>query len=225
MSVSRGLQRVRERIADAALRSRRSPDSITLVGCKPDSVDDVLQAVAAGLVDIGENRVQVAAAKISAVAERSSFPVRWHLIGHLQTNKGKLARKLFDTIHSIDSTRLAETLSQGASRTLPIFIEVQFVHQPDRFGFSPDTVVDAFDTIAALPGLTVRGLMTVAPLGLDESGTRSVFRNLREIRDQIQENHPERPPLGLSMGMTDDYEVAIEEGATVVRIGRAIFAA
>jgi PLP dependent protein len=223
VSIEEGLRSVRERIGDAALRSGRDSAAITLVGCKPPTTEDVLQALAHGLTEIGENRVQEAAAKAPEVAQRANTAVRWHLIGHLQTKKVKAALELFGTVQSVDSLRLAHKLSETASTPLRAFLEVQFVQQPDRYGFTADTIGDAFDTIAGLPRIDVAALMTVAPLGLDPDQTRRVFRTLREIRDRIEDAHPDRAPLGLSMGMTNDYEIAIEEGATVVRIGRAIF--
>jgi pyridoxal phosphate enzyme (YggS family) len=230
VSVTIGLEHVRARIGEAALRSGRQPGQVALVGCKPARIEDVLEAATAGLTHIGENRVQEAARKVPVVRERGQTGISWHLIGHLQTNKVREALALFDTIQSVDSLRLAQKLAataqaSAASISHPIYLEVQFALTPGRWGFTPDTVIDAFATIAGLPGLGVRGLMTVAPLGLDLADTRAVFRSLRELRDQIIDLHPEASELGLSMGMTDDFEVAIEEGATLVRIGRAIFAA
>lgn len=229
MSIARNLQAVRERIAEAASKSGRHPDSVRLVGItstfKGVSPEAVIEAVQAGLEDLGENRVQEAAAKIPLVAQSTAAPIHWHLVGHLQTNKVKPAAALFDTIHSVDSVRIAEQLARAATRPMGIYLEVQFAETPGRFGFTPGSVGDAFDTIASLPCLTMAGLMTVAPLGLNPEETRRVFRSLREIRDAIEARHPGSAPLGLSMGMTDDYVAAIEEGATVVRIGRAVFGA
>ncbi|MBI4214200.1 MAG: YggS family pyridoxal phosphate-dependent enzyme [Chloroflexi bacterium] len=226
MTVSERLAAVRQRIAESALKVGRRPDSIALVGVsKGAPAEAVVEAVEAGLTDLGENRVQEAATKIPAVARSVSTPVVWHLIGHLQSNKATSAVELFHTIHSLDSVRLAAKLSAVVERSLPVYVEVQFSAAPDRFGFASESVPSAFDAVTQFPHLSVVGLMTVAPLGLDEVATRRVFRSLREIRDRIQETHPHAPELGLSMGMTNDYPVAIEEGATVVRIGRAIFAA
>jgi PLP dependent protein len=225
MSVEAGLARVRERIAEAAGRSGRQADSVRLVGVsKGNPPELVARAVRAGLADVGENRVQEAAAKIAAVAELIEERPTWHLVGHLQTNKARAALDLFDTIQSVDSVRIAQALSRLTTRQLPVFLEIQFSHAPDRFGFDPNEVPGAYDAVSALPNLEVAGLMTVAPLGLDPEGTRRVFRSLRERRDALQEARG-LPALDLSMGMTDDYEIAIEEGTTVVRIGRAIFAA
>jgi pyridoxal phosphate enzyme (YggS family) len=184
----------------------------------------VVAAVEAGLQDIGENRVQEAAPKVSAVRASATQPAHWHLVGHLQSNKAKAALDLFDTIESVDSIRIAQRVSSIASRSIPVFLEVQFARTPDRYGFELETVAEAIDEIAKLPNIGLAGLMTVAPLGLDAAGTRKVFRALREERDRLQEHYPELPTLGLSMGMTDDFPIAIEEGATVVRVGRAIFA-
>lgn len=224
MSIEQNLRIVRERIADAALRSGRQPETVRLVGVsKGMPAELVAEAVQAGLQDIGENRVQEAATKVPSVAALAA-PPRWHLVGHLQTNKARAALALFDTIQSVDSVRVAQTLSRLADRPVPIFLEVQFVRAPDRFGFDPDEIGAALDAVRALPNLDPVGLMTVAPLGVPEEETRRVFRTLRARRDELQAARPQLPVLELSMGMTDDYPVAIEEGATVVRIGRAVFA-
>jgi pyridoxal phosphate enzyme (YggS family) len=224
LGVAERLEAVRERIAEAALGSGRQPDDVRLVGVsKSMPAELIAEAVAAGLQDVGENRVQEAAAKIPAVEAAVAAP-RWHLVGHLQTNKVRAALSLFDIIQSVDSVRVAQALSRAAEAPIPVFLEVQFAHAPDRFGFEPDGVADAVDTISALPNIEIVGLMTVAPLGLTPDRIRQVFRALRERRDAIQESRPKLPRLELSMGMTEDYPLAIEEGATVVRIGRAIFA-
>jgi len=186
----------------------------------------VVEAVEAGLTDVGENRVQEASDKIPAVNESFSVPPRWHLVGHLQSNKAKLAAALFDAIDSVDGLSLAAKLSHvAAAPPLPIMLEVQFAPTEGRFGFDPGEVTEIFDEIATLPNIAPRGLMTVAPLGLSQEDTRQVFRHLRECRDQIEASHPKLAPLALSMGMTEDFELAIAEGSTEVRIGRAIFGA
>jgi uncharacterized pyridoxal phosphate-containing UPF0001 family protein len=135
-----------------------------------------------------------------------------------------IAVELFGTIHSVDSLQIAQVLSRLAPRPIPVFLEVQFVRVEDRFGFDPQGVREAFEQISSMASLRAAGLMTVAPLGLTEEETRRVFQKMRELRDAIQGAHPQLAPLELSMGMTDDFELAIEEGATVVRVGRAIFA-
>lgn len=219
------LRIVRERIAEAAVRTGRAADSVRLVGVsKGAPVELVIEAVTAGLDDIGENRVQEASSKIPAVAAAVRHQPRWHLVGHLQTNKVRAALDLFDTIQSVDSLHVAEAIARRATRAVPAYLEVQFARAPDRFGFEPHALIEAVDDICALPNVEVVGLMTVAPLGLSEDGTRQVFRALRESRDRLRELRPGLPALELSMGMTDDYPIAIEEGATVIRVGRAIFA-
>lgn len=225
MSVEDRLRVVRQRIAEAATRSGRATEVVRLVGVSKGFPPElVVEAVAAGLGDIGENRVQEAAAKIPAVEAALSRPPRWHLVGHLQTNKVKAALELFDTIESVDSVHVAQAISRRAERPIPIFLEVQFVRAPDRFGFEVGSLPSALEEMGSFPNIEIVGLMTVPPLGLSEEGTRQVFRTLREHRDRLQGLRPDLPALELSMGMTDDYPIAIEEGATVVRIGRAIFA-
>lgn len=216
MSIAENLARVRERIDAACRRARRSPDDVTLVGVtKGFPPESVAEAVAAGLSDAGENRVQEAEDKIEALAARGVRP-RWHLIGHLQSNKAKTAIDLFAIIHSVDSIRLAEAISRRARKPVPILLEVNVTQEASKFGFSVDEVPSALSAIQDLPNLDVRGLMTVAPLAGDPEAVRPVFRRLRELRDALALRE-------LSMGMTGDFEVAIEEGATLVRVGRAIF--
>jgi pyridoxal phosphate enzyme (YggS family) len=214
--MAENLRRVRERVADACRRAGRSPDEITIVGVtKTFPPEAVAEAYRAGLTDIGENRVQEAAGKIPLVAAMGVSP-RWHLVGHLQTNKVKTALDLFVIIHSVDSLHLAEAISRRAAATVPVLLEVNVAGEGTKFGFAPQEVAEACRSIRALPNLDVRGLMTVAPFTADPEEVRPVFRRLRELRDGL--GLPE-----LSMGMTDDFDVAIEEGATILRIGRAIF--
>ena len=216
MSIGENLSRVRERIAAACGRAGRSPDEVTLVGVskglQPEAAEE---ACAAGLRDVGENRVQEAVRKMEALAGMST-PPRWHLVGHLQTNKAKTAAGLFAIIHSVDSVRLAQALSRYAREPVPVLVEVNVAQEAGKFGFAPNEVASVLPDIAVLPGLDVRGLMTVAPMVQNPETVRPVFRRLRELRDA----HGLRE---LSMGMTDDFEVAIEEGATLVRLGRAVF--
>ena len=215
MSIADNITTVRRRIAAACERAGRPPDEVTLIGVsKGVPADAIAEAVAAGLADIGENRVQEAAAKIEALSRRGIMP-RWHLVGHLQTNKAKIAANLFAIIHSVDSLRLAQELSRRAQR-VGILLEVNAAQEASKFGFAPKEVAPALSSIASLPHLDVQGLMTVAPQSHDPEAVRPVFRELRQLRDALGLRE-------LSMGMTDDFEVAIEEGATMVRVGRAIF--
>ena len=212
-TIAERVAHLRQRVERAAERAGRSPADVTIVavskGFPPSAIDE---AVVAGIADVGENRVQEAAAKIAALR---GLPVTWHLVGHLQTNKAKTALELFDIIHSVDSLHLAEVLSHRAQRPLPVLLEVNMAGEASKFGFSPDDVAAAAQAIARLPHLDLRGLMTVAPFVSEPETVRPVFRELRRLRDALGLRE-------LSMGMTDDFEVAIEEGATLVRIGRAI---
>ena len=216
MSVAEQLTRVRERMAAACRRAGRSPDEVTLVGVsKGVPAQRVAEAYAAGLQDMGENRVQEAADKIEALAAQGVRP-RWHLVGHLQTNKAKTVTGLFAILHSVDSVRLAQALSRRAREPLPILLEVNVAQEASKFGFTPQEVASALRSIVDLPNLDVRGLMTIAPQTDQPESVRPVFQRLRELRDELGLRE-------LSMGMTNDFEVAIEEGATMVRVGRAIF--
>jgi len=175
----------------------------------------IQQAAAAGIRDFGENRVQEAQAKrleLSQLADRMT----WHLVGHLQTNKIKTALGLFDIIHSVDSLHLAEAISRRTSKPVPVFLEVNIAGEDTKFGLSPDELNRDAAAIQLLPNLEVRGLMTVAPRTANAEDVRPHFRRLRETAKRLGLRE-------LSMGMSDDFEVAIKEGATRVRIGRAIF--
>jgi len=213
-TVAERLALIRERVARAAERSGRSPAEVTIVAVsKFFPTQAIEEAAAAGIAHIGENRVQEAAAKVSSLRH---LPVTWHMIGHLQTNKAKTALELFDIIQTVDSLRLAEALSRRADRAIPVLLEVNVAGEASKFGLSPPEVPQTAEAVARLPHLDMRGLMTMAPLVGDPEEVRPVFRELRRLRDALG-------LAELSMGMTDDFEVAIEEGATLVRIGRAIF--
>jgi hypothetical protein len=177
-------------------------------------METIREAWAAGLRDFGENRVQEASSKVPGLGDLAG--ATWHMIGHLQTNKVKFALELFDIIHSVDSLHLAEEISSRAPHTVPVFIEVNVAAESSKFGMTVKELPHAYESVAALPRLDVRGLMTVAPLAGDPEQARPVFQQLRETATELGLRH-------LSMGMTDDFEVAIEEGATHVRVGRAIF--
>ncbi len=215
-AIAERIDRVRRRIVSACARSGRSAEDVTLIavtkGFPPAAIRE---AAAAGIRHFGENRVQEAQAKLPPLAGLSAA-VTWHMIGHLQTNKVKTVLELFDTIHSVDSLHLAEAISRRARKTVPVFLEVNVGGEPSKYGFSLDNLHGEYEAIARLPNVEVRGLMTVAPLADDPEQARPVFRRLRDAAASLGLRE-------LSMGMTDDFEVAIEEGATHVRIGRAIF--
>jgi PLP dependent protein len=219
------VERVRGIIADAAARGGRPPEAVMLVAVSKTKPPELVAEVAGlGLDRFGENRVQEAEAKVPRVRELLGRDPTWHLIGTLQRNKVKAALGLFAILESVDSVRLAEAVSRRSQgRTIPILLEVYLGDDPDRPGFRPTELREHGSEILQLPGIEVRGLMTVAPLGLDADQTRSVFRQVRELRDELRQHCPMASWEELSMGMTDDYHLAIEEGATIVRVGRAIF--
>jgi pyridoxal phosphate enzyme (YggS family) len=216
MDIEANIKQVEKRIARACEKAGRSRGEVTLVVVtKTIAPAQIEAAFHAGIRHFGENRIQEAVAKLPLLANLGSRPT-WHLVGHLQTNKAKTALELFDIIHSVDSVKLAEVLSRRAERTVPILLEVGIAGEESKFGFAEEELAPAIKQISQLPNLEVKGLMTVAPWVEDQEEVRPVFRRLRQLRDSLGLEH-------LSMGMTDDFEVAIEEGATMVRIGRAIF--
>ncbi len=214
--IGRRIAAVRTRIAAACERAGRASSSVTLIGIsKTHPAGAVALAHAAGLLDFGENRVQEASAKIDALRAQQIAP-RWHLVGHLQTNKAAAAVGLFDILHSVDSGRLADAIDRHARRRVGVLIEVNVAGEASKFGVGPGEADALAQHIASLPQLELLGLMTVAPQTPDVESVRPVFQRLRELRDALGLRE-------LSMGMTDDFEVAVEEGATMVRVGRAIF--
>jgi PLP dependent protein len=215
-SVSERLQNLRLLIDAACRRSGRSPEAVTLVAVTKGVLPDAIRgAVAAGITHIGENRVQEAEAKLAALADIGAN-VTWHMVGHLQTNKVKTAIGLFDIIHSVDSVHLAEAISRRATKAISAFLEVNVAAEPNKYGFALDELPRHHETISRLENIDVRGLMTVAPLAHDPEVVRPVFCRLRDAAESLGLHE-------LSMGMSDDFGVAVEEGATHVRIGRAIF--
>lgn len=207
---------VRRRIAAAAARAGRDPAAVRLIAVtKTFPAEVCAAAVAAGIQDLGENRVQEGVGKVAALAAAGLHPT-WHLVGHLQTNKVKAALSAFRVIHSVDSLDLAAVISRRATAPIEVLVEVNVAAEPSKFGFAVAETPAACERIAALPNLMLRGLMTVAPQTDDPETVRPVFRQLRELAAAL--GLPE-----LSMGMTDDFEVAVEEGATMVRVGRALF--
>lgn len=216
VSVAERVERVGERIAQACERSGRSPHELTLVAItKGVRADAIRGASAVGIVHFGENRVQEAEAKRPYIEDLKA-QVTWHMVGHLQTNKVGAALRLFDIIDSVDSLPLAEAISRCASSRRAILLEVNVSEEPTKYGFPLDALPGRFGTIAALPNIEVQGLMTIAPQTHDLEQVRPVFHRLREAASRLS--------LGqLSMGMSDDFEVAIEEGATQIRLGRALF--
>ena len=214
--VTAGLQSVRERIARSCERVGRDPASVTLVAVsKGHPAATIAAAAEAGVRHFGENRIQEALPKIEE-ATGAGVEATWHLVGHLQSNKAKAAASAFDVIHSVDSARLLARLDTAAPAPRDVLLQVNVAAEPQKQGIAPDEV-EAFVQAARTAGsLRLRGLMTIAPIAADPEEVRPVFRALRALAERF--DLPE-----LSMGMTDDFEVAIEEGATLVRVGRAIF--
>ena len=222
--IGANVARVRARIAEAALRSGRRPESVLLVAVtKTVGVDRIREAVASGLRVLGENRVQEARAKVPEVPG-----VTWHLVGSLQRNKVKEALQWFEVIHSVDSLSLAEEISRRAegrsSSPVEALVQVNISGEPQKHGVPPEEAAGVVAQALRLPGLRVRGLMGMGPLVPDPEAARPYFRRLRETRDRLREALRVAGLEDLSMGMTDDFEVAIEEGAAIVRVGRALFA-
>ena len=216
MDIERNIREIERRIAQAVKRAGRAPDEITIVAVTKEVEPWAIEvALNAGIRHIGENRVQEARGKIELFSALERRPT-WHMVGHLQTNKVKTAVEIFDIIQSIDSVKLAEAVSRRTQNTLPVLLQVNVSGEGTKSGFSVAELPQAAEQIARLPRLEVKGLMTIAPLVKDPEEVRPIFRRLRQLRDALGLEH-------LSMGMTDDFEVAVEEGATMVRIGRAIF--
>lgn len=217
------LRRVEDRVAEACAKSGRDPAEIRIVAItKGHPARTLIAALEAGLRQIGENRVGEAVEKFSlAASSLEGYGATRHMVGHLQRNKIRAAVTAFDWVQSVDSMRLARALSlrmEGGHGRLPVLIEVNAGAEEQKYGFSPDEVVDQAAEIADLPGLSVRGLMTMAPLTNEEPVLRATFRRARTLFERMTSL-----PDTLSMGMSGDYSVAIEEGSTMLRLGTALF--
>ena len=224
LDIAANYAQVCEQVAQAAQRCGRRPEDITIVcAAKTKGPEFVRAALAAGATDIGENYVQEAQQKQAAIAE----PARWHLIGHLQRNKAKLAVSLFSLIQSLDSIALARALDRQAQKqqlTVRTLIEVNIGDETTKSGIPPSDIGSLLEAVASLSHVRVEGLMTIPPPGETLESSRPYFQRLARLRQEYAGmNGPNVDLRELSMGMTDDYPIAIEEGATFVRIGRAIF--
>jgi len=219
------IQRVRDRIEAACRRSGRQPEDVKLIAIsKTFPAERIREAYEAGLRDFGENRVQEADAKRPALTD---LTITWHLVGHLQTNKAKSARELFHWIHSVDSFRLAEKLDKSAAYSgerLPVLLEVNLGEEASKSGVRETEIVPLAEQVSRLATLEIRGLMVIPPFSEDAEQSRPYSRRLRELARKLEAaGLPGVSMQQLSMGMSHDFEVAIEEGATMVRIGTAIF--
>jgi len=234
------LEHVQERIAEAAQRAGRDPEDVTLVAVtKTFPADVILTAYDAGVRHFGENRPREGISKITALEPYvSESPPAWHMIGHIQSRKARRVVEHYDYVHSVDRLKIARRLSRFAAeagRTLPALIECNVSGEESKYGFSMgawekeseqlEGFFSAVAEILELPGLRVRGLMTMPPYVDDPEEVRPIFIKLRHLRDALRERFPSADWDQLSMGMTNDFEVAVEEGATMVRVGRGIFGA
>lgn len=220
MQIAENLKQVDENIAAAAARTGRDPADVTLVVVtKTRTPDEIRTAVEAGVSVFGENRIQEAAEKIPELAD---LPVSWHMVGHLQRNKVKKALELFEVIQSLDSLRLAAEVDKRASAPVPCLLEVNTSGEKSKFGVTLAEVGAIVNELGQYSNVELRGLMTVGPLTPDEDRIRRAFAELAGLFDEVKANAG--PGFReLSMGMTDDYGIAIEEGATIIRVGRAVF--
>jgi PLP dependent protein len=214
--IQTNIEHVRSRIAVACAASGRDPADVKLIAVSKNFASSAVRlAFECGLTDFGENRIQEAIPKYRELSDIRPR-LQLHFIGHLQTNKAKEAAAACDVIHSVDSLHLAETLDRNALRRFPVLVQVNVSGEESKYGFSPDEADNAVKSICALANIEVVGLMTIAPMVDNAESVRTCFARLREMNNKFGFRE-------LSMGMTDDYEVAIEEGATMVRIGRAVF--
>jgi pyridoxal phosphate enzyme (YggS family) len=236
--VAENLNRIKERIALAAQHSGRNPTQVCLVAVsKTFPVDAMQLAYEAGQRDFGENRPEEGSMKIPLFLENiEGTPPTWHMIGHIQSRKASLVIAHFDIVHSIDRLSIAARLSrlaQQAKRIIPVLLECNVSGEISKYGYAAagwennkeilEEFIAAAGEVINLPGLRVIGLMTMPPLVEDSEDVRAFFASLRALRDELNENYPDAELSQLSMGMSNDYEVAVEEGATLVRVGRAIF--
>ena len=222
MDLAANLESLRQRISAACVRAGREPSSVTLLAVtKTHPPETVMQAAKLGLNLFGENKVQEARAKVPHCPGH----LRWHMIGHLQSNKCRDAVELFEMIESVDSLHLAQEINkraEQASKTMPVLLEVNSGGEASKFGYAPQQLLAELPAINALPRLELHGLMTVPPWAPNPEKVRPVFRQLRELKEQCEQLLGAPLPQ-LSMGMSGDFEVAIEEGATLVRLGTALF--
>lgn len=227
--IAANLAEVRRRMATAAERSGRHPEDVRLVAVsKTYPLADIAAALAAGQHDFGENRLEELWPKMAAAQTEGLDAIRWHMIGTIQSRKTGDAVGPLALIHAVDRVKIAQRLSrdaQAAGCVLDVLLEVNVSGEASKHGFTPADLLEAAADLLALPGIRIHGLMTMAPFEAVPEATRPVFRALRQLRDELATRFPHGDWRELSMGMTNDFEIAIEEGATIVRIGSAIFGA
>lgn len=221
MDIKENIARIKDRIKQAAEKVGRNPEEITIVAVsKTVPTDIILQAIDCGIDIIGENRVQEAKEKFAIIGNK----VQWHMVGHLQTNKVKDALKIFSLIHSLDSLNLAKEIEKRAGGTVDCLIEVNTSGEQTKFGIKPEQLFEFYESLKDFKKIRIKGLMTIGPgwAITDPEASRNSFRLLHDLRDELAQAFDQDFPI-LSMGMTSDFEVAIEEGSNMVRIGTAIF--
>jgi len=224
MSIRENVQFARNKIAEACRRSGRESEEIELVAItKTVDVEQITEAIEAGIRVVGENRVQEAWRKFQEVGEKA----HWHMVGHLQTNKVKRVLQFADMIHSVDSVYLAREIQRQAKkldRTVEILIQVNTSGEESKFGLEPEATIGAIEEVSTLLNLKIKGLMTIGAFLPNPEDVRPCFKLLNDLKDRVNEHGITSVEIGtLSMGMTNDYEIAIEEGSTMVRVGTAIF--
>jgi len=223
-TIKNNLETINEKIKKAALKVNKNPQEIKLVAVtKTATIEQIKEAIIAGVKIIGENKVQEAKEKYQIL----TADIEWHLVGHLQTNKVKYAIEIFDCIHSVDSIKLAEEIDKRSlqfGKTTNVLVEVNISGEETKYGIKPEEVEPFLKEISEFSRIRVRGLMTIAPIAEDKEEVRPYFRKLRELSKEIKRKNIKNVKMDyLSMGMTEDFEAAIEEGANMVRIGRGIF--
>lgn len=226
-SIATGLKQVKDRVAAAAQRAGRAPDDVLIVAVtKTRTIEEIEEVIAAGANDLGENYVQELVAKHQALENGGHDALRWHAIGHLQRNKVRQIAAFCELIHAVDSARLADEIdkrTQQHSRTQAVLIEVNVAAEASKFGVAVADAAQLADHVAGLKNVQLRGLMAMTPYGAPDDESRRYFRQMRELAEKLDEDLPQGAMAALSMGMTQDYEAAVEEGATIVRVGTAIF--
>jgi len=223
-TIKNNLEIINEKIKKAAFRVNRNSEEIKLVAVtKTASIEQIEEAINAGVKIIGENKVQEAKEKYHIL----TTDIEWHLVGHLQTNKAKYAVEIFDCIHSVDSIKLSQEIDKRSlqfGKIMDVLVEVNVSGEETKYGIKPEEVEPFLKEISEFPGIKVKGLMTIAPIVEDKEEVRPYFRKLRELSKEMKSKNIENVKMDyLSMGMTEDFEIAIEEGANMVRIGRGIF--
>ena len=225
MSITQNIEEIRGRMAQAAVRSGRKPEDVLLIAVtKLHEPDEIEEAIAAGVTDIAENKVQ----EIQKKFDQIHSPVNWHLIGHLQTNKVKYIIDKVVMIHSVDSVHLAQEIDKraaAAGRTMDVLLQVNAAHEESKFGLDPKDVPQVFrEILDSCPNVKIRGLMHIAPWSEDPEEIRPYFKEVKDLFDTLAaEEHPNADFKYLSMGMSHDFETAIEEGANIIRVGTSIF--